>query len=356
MRRSIAFAGLLLALSVSAVASAQDTAPSADDIKRAAAAYDRGRDSYRMESYVEAAEQFEAADGFAPSAAALRLAMLARKAAGQLDRAATHAALALERHGDDAALQKEAQAVVDEQAASLGKVTVSCDEPCDLLLDNKIVHGKSSVNRTLYVAPGSHTLRAAWSDKRNKSEKLEIEAGASEALSFLAPAVPEDSAVAEPLVNEDGSAVVQKRKGGWSPVVFWTGAGVTLAGAGVSTFLGIRALNEPGPKTVETACLAGAADCQSLYDQGVQNQTIATIAISATAAVGVFTVITGLWLTDWSGDSSEAAADEAPTAEGTSQGSRIHRSRQLARRSTGFKIRPTFSFGDGATVGATGTF
>lgn len=329
MRRSLAFVALSWAFTTTSLASAQEAAPSAEDVKQAAAAFDKGRDSYRLENYGEAAEQFEAADGFAHSAAALRLAMLARKAAGQMDRAATHAALGLELYPDDATLAKEAQALLDEQANKLGKVSVSCDESCDLLLDNKIVHGRGATNRTLYVTPGSHTLRAAWSENRNRSEKVKLEAGGTASAIFEAPPVP----TTPEATPGDTPPEVQEKKGGWSPAVFWTGAGVTVAGAAASTILGIRAINEPGRDRVINECVDTSCD---LYQQGVQNQTIATVAIGATAAVGVFTIITGIWLTDWSGDDS--SADAAPSA----------------RRS--FTMRPTFSIGDGATVGATGTF
>ncbi len=335
MRRSLAFAALSWALTMTSFAAAQEAAPNAEDVKQAAAAFDKGRDSYRLENYGEAAEQFEAADGFAHSAAALRLAMLARKAAGQMDRAATHAALGLELYPDDATLAKEAQALLDEQASQLGKLSVSCDESCDLLLDNKIVHGQSATNRTLYVMPGSHTLRAAWSQNRNRSEKVKLEAGGTASAIFVAPPVP-TTPVAEPEATPgDTSPEAEEKKGGWSPAVFWTGAGVTVAGAAASTFLGIRAINEPGRQAVIDGC--SSTDCD-LYRQGVQNQTIATVAIGATAAVGVFTIITGIWFTDWSGDDS--SADAAQSA--------------YTRRS--FTLRPTFSIGDGATVGATGTF
>jgi outer membrane protein assembly factor BamD (BamD/ComL family) len=82
---SIFFATLLLS-----APSFADDVPTAQDIKRAARAYDQGRERFREEQYVEAAEKFEIADSYAPSAAALRLAIFARKEAGQIDRALTH--------------------------------------------------------------------------------------------------------------------------------------------------------------------------------------------------------------------------------------------------------------------------
>lgn len=320
-----------------ALAFAEEPGPSADDIKRAAASFDRGRDSYRLENYGEAAEYFEAADAFAPSASALRLAMLSRKAAGQLDRAASHAALALSLYPEDEALRGEAQVLLGEQGSQLGRLRVSCSEACDLLLDNKIVHGKRAEQRELFVLPGTHTVRAAWSQDRSRSQKVTLLAAASETVNFVAPEIPvtpvvtdpSKPVVVEPLATDaaDGTA-----RGGWSPAVFWTGVGVTAAGIGATTFLGIRALNEPGKDAVRAECQTSREDC-ALYKQGLENQTMANIGLGATAAVGVFTIITGIWFTDWSGGEKD-----------------------LALRSGEFSLRPTFAFGNGATLGATGTF
>ena len=86
-------AGVATVLAVAGVAGAQDSAPTAEQIKAAAAEFDQGRQAYRSKDYVEAAEHFEAADRSAPSARTLDLAIRSRDKAGQLDRAATLAAL-----------------------------------------------------------------------------------------------------------------------------------------------------------------------------------------------------------------------------------------------------------------------
>ncbi|HSC89377.1 MAG TPA: hypothetical protein VLC09_18970 [Polyangiaceae bacterium] len=353
MKRSLTIFALFGLLSIPTLSFAQDAAPSADDIKKAAAAFDRGRDAFRLSSYVEAAEQFEAADDFAQSALSLRFAMLARKEAGQLDRAATHASLALELYPDAASLGKdeqtlvtEAQALLDEQGTVLGKLNVSCSERCDLLLDNKLVHGKSAETRSLYVQPGAHTVRATWSEKRGRTEKVKVAAGSAESVIFVAPAIPEAAPEqAQPVANEQQPAAEEK-KGGWSPAVFWTGAAVTAVGIGASTFLGIRALNEPGQEAVRTGCAGQSTDCE-LYQQGLQNQMVANIAIGATVGVGLFTIVTGIWLTDWSG--GDKPSDSARRSGGTARGSSLGEPRA-------FSVRPTFSIGDGATVGAVGSF
>jgi len=108
MKGLFSTAAVAVVLHFAGLASAAEEAaePTPTQVRSAAEAFDRGREAYKSEEYVEAAEQFESADANAPSAAALELAIRARDKAGQLDRAATLAALALARHPDDPSIQK----------------------------------------------------------------------------------------------------------------------------------------------------------------------------------------------------------------------------------------------------------
>lgn len=337
MRKFVSSTFLIVSVSVASPAFAEDDAPSSADIKRAATAYDQGRERFREGQYTEAAEQFESADDYAPSAAALRLAIFARKEAGQLARALTHAALALELYPDNAELTGEAQAVIDESAASFGKVRVSCDEPCELLLNNRIVHGKAASARLLYVEPGSATVRASWSEGRNKSESLTIAAGGEEEISFYAPEIPvapTPTATGQEFDSSTSSdsAVDEGKKGGWPKGIFFTGLGLTAAGGVATVILGLNAKNNPGPDAVKEECEQNDETCPT-YRQGLRNQTYANVAIGATALFGVFT-ITSAFLTDWGGKKEET----------------------VSYRTGDLSIRPTFAVGDGAVLGATGTF
>lgn len=337
--------GLALAIiSLTSEAFAQDEAPSSTDIKRAADAYDLGRERFRDGDYTEAAERFEAADGFAPSAAALRLAMASRKEAGQMARAATLAALALERHPDEADLKTEAQAILDGASSQLAKVNVSCDVECELTLNNRLVHGRAAQFRTVYVEAGKVTLRATWTEGRTESEKLKVAAGDFKEVSFYAPPPPEMGAVtASPEESTDSEEPFREqepeRSSGWSPAVFWTGAALTAGGVGASIALGVRATNNPGKDAVIANCESGDERCPE-YVEGRRNQTIANVAIGATAAVGVFTIITGIWLTNWGGKEKSDSADVWSAGR---PGARV-------------SVRPLLSIGNGAFLGAEGTF
>lgn len=336
--RLIQFAAcLLFSAALASPAFAQDDAPSSADIKKAASSYDIGRERYREGNFTEAAEKFEAADGFAPSAPALRLAIAARKEAGQLPRAATLAALALERYPGEEPIALEAQALIDEIGQELAKLTIVCDEPCELLLNNRIVHGVAAATRTLYVSPGSVTVRAGWSQERSQSETVDVSAGEEREISYYAPAVPEVPVTTdESPVTDDGKSdsVGEDREAtGWSPAVFWTGVGVTGVAGGATVILGVNALNNPGKDVVQEKCEKNDEDCPE-YKKGVQNQMYANIALGTTVAAGLFTIITGVWLTDWGSDDSESAS----------------------YKDGDLSIRPTFAVGDGALLGASGTF
>lgn len=321
------------------------SSPSAANIKKAAQAFDSGREAYRAESYTEAAEYFESADDFAPRGDTLRLAMLSRRAAGQLDRAMTLAALGLELYGSDEAIREAANEVIAEGAAAHAKVQVTCDTPCELLLDDKLVHGKDATSRTLYVAPGTHTLRANWSKQRAESDEFAVVAGDDKLVEFITPPEPVEPVERNPErepTDDPSSRSTEEDRGGWSPVVFWTGVGLTAVGIGASTALGVRALNEPGVDAFE-GCTPESTECQERLEQGQQNEMIANIAIFSTVAVGAFTLVTGIWLTDWDGKKPEASADGFSL-------------RRMEYRHGQFSARPVVAAGDGVFLGTVGNF
>lgn len=331
------------ALCFTSLSSAASDAPTAVEIEKAAESFDRGRAAFRSGGFIEAAESFEAADAYAPSSASLRLAMLSRARAEQLDRALTLAALALRLYPEDTELQKEATALIGAHEAGLGQLNIRCDQPCKLLLDNKLVHGAEDYERTLYVAAGKHRLRVNWADGHVKNLGVKIDAGATEALDLIAPTEPVsqetsdwlNSRADEPSGEDYRTKPADGGGGrGWSPAVFWTGVGLTGAGIVATTILGVRAINEPGADAVRENCM-GDKDCPE-YQQGLENQTVANVALGATIAVGVLTVITGAWLTDFSGKKKETAL--------------------FTKQLGDVVMRPVLGFADGPGLGVSGKF
>ncbi|MEP7053352.1 MAG: hypothetical protein ABJB12_23515 [Pseudomonadota bacterium] len=334
------FAGL-------ASAAEETVEPTPTQVRSAAEAFDRGREAYKQEEYAEAAEQFESADANAPSAAALELAIRARDKAGQLDRAATLAALALARHPDDPNIQKIAPSIIARAKTELFELSLKCDDPCDVTVAGKLAPGRRSTERTIYVAPGKYTVLAGWSGDRSSSQQVAAARGAQGTLEFETPAAPAvPAAVAAPLVSATPSEKPEAEdrahgSGTLSPAVFWVGVGLTAVAGGVSIWSGLDTQNHPGPDKVREACQASSPDCQSLYQQGLDRQHRTNILIGVTAGLGVATGVIGAFFTDWSG----APRKPPPDPE---QAARAHKK--------GFSIEPWVAVGSGASVGALGRF
>jgi hypothetical protein len=292
-----------------AVASAQDE-PTPAQIRAAAEAFDRGREAYKAEQYQEAAEQFERADANAPSAPALELAIRSRDRAGNSDRAATLAALALTRHPENAALSILANEVLDAARPGLFELKVTCAEPCELVADSKIVHGARATERTLYLTPGTHAVVADFGEGRTTSQSVEaVETNVGEVAFDLPvqPVAPEPDPAAvtpdpdPPPTHDQGT---KEKSSGWSPTVFWVSAGLTAVAGGVTIWSGVDTINNPGAERVRNEC--SDEDCQ-LYKDGVAKQNRTNVLIGVTGALGLATILVGALATDWSGDSKDEA-------------------------------------------------
>jgi hypothetical protein len=200
MRLALGISVLTLVLASGAPVYAQDVPaePTPAQIRVAAEAFDKGREAYQADSYVEAAEQFEKADYNAPSAAALELAARSRDKAGQLDRAATLASLGVKRYPEEQNLLKLAGDLAKRARQTLFELTATCDQPCELTVGGKLIHGVPDTQRVLFVAPGTLTIRAGWSDNRNDSRRVDAVAGGNGEVSFTAPEPEAPETAAEP--------------------------------------------------------------------------------------------------------------------------------------------------------------
>ena len=322
MRAALQVSVLALVLSAPLGAYAQEAAaePTPAQVRAAAEAFDRGREAYKAEEYVEAAEQFEKADSSAPSSAAIELAIRARDKAGEIDRAATLLALALKRHPGDQNLTKLGSDLDRRVRADLFQLNATCDTPCDLTVGGKIVHGPPDTQRTLFVLPGALTVLAGWSDNRSEAKQIQAEKGGSGELAFVTPPTPggqnmakepTDSApppVADPDATKDEGAL--KKTSGWPPTIFFVGAGLTAVAGGITVWSGIDTVNNPGADKVKDECGTQGESC-ALYQEGLSKQRRTNILIGVTAGLGVATLLVGVLATDWSGGKSASAPAEA---------------------------------------------
>jgi hypothetical protein len=340
---SVAAFALVLQSTALARAVEETTEPTPAQVRTAAEAFDRGREAYKTEDYVEAAEQFESADANAPSAAALELAIRARDKAGQLDRAATLAALALARHADDPNIQKIAPSIRERAKAELFELNLKCDEACEVTVAGKLAPGRRATDRTIYLSSGTYTVRAGWPGDRSLSKSVEAKKGELGTLDFRAPeVVVEAPPAATPVVAEapkPPADSAQPQSGKLPPTAFWVGVGLTAALGGVTLWSGVDTQNNPGPDRVRDACKAGSPNCESLYNEGVDKQHRTNLLLGVSAGLGVATAVVGVFFTDWGGSKKSAPSVDAAKAH-----------------PKGFSVEPWLSVGSGASVGALGRF
>src|SRR5512139_2200784 len=166
------FGPIALALALT-LGTAFDASAGPDPAKLRAAAdsFEAGAKSYKDGRHEEAAAHFEAADSAVPSSKALRFAIRARAEAGQASRAATLAALALERYPDDAETKKLAAETVEKLGPSLHRVEVSCASPCLLAAGPRIVHGEAATRWAVYLDPGKQSMGASFVGKITAPEQ-----------------------------------------------------------------------------------------------------------------------------------------------------------------------------------------
>jgi hypothetical protein len=141
-----------------------------------------------------------------------------------------------------------------------------------------------------------------------------------------------EPAIEEPTdVNEKPDDVLPK-SGGWSPVVFFVGAGLTAAAGGVTVWSGLDTQNNPGPERVKREC--ADENCE-LYKEGRSKQLRTNVLIGVTGGLAVASGLVGALAVDWGGGGA------GPTD---------------ARARPSRKIRPIAGWSNGPTIGARGTF
>src|SRR5690606_14613777 len=228
------------------------------------------------------------------------------------------------------------------------------DEPCELFVDNKIVHGRPALTRTLYLDPGDYTLQASFgADRMGEPQPVSGVADDTASVLFAAPALgglgsgdeaslegmedpfAEDATEEDPFVDSEPKA---EAASGWSPTVFWVGASLTAVSGAVTAWSGLDTLNNPGTDVVKKECKGLGPECQA-YQDGLKRQQRTNILLGVTGGLAVFTVVAAIF-TDW----SDAPASEAQLAG---------RSRP---RETSWSVEPWFSVGQGAVLGANGRF
>ncbi|MFO0661016.1 MAG: hypothetical protein U0165_14465 [Polyangiaceae bacterium] len=314
----LALSGTILAASALSFAD-PSTTPTPEQIKTASDEFEQGKSAAKSGDHEGAAVHFENADRAAPSPAALRAAIRARKDAKQASRSATLAERALARYPDDKDLGEYAKKIIAEFGGQLHTLTLTCSPKCLVTVDQRILTADSSESFTFHLDPGKHTVTAGWGSKA-QSQELEAKAGGSSSLSYSAPKeepkpVPTASSdtKAAPLASSSAKATpktepppekpAKKEGSGLPPAVFITGAVITGVLGATTIWSGIDTNSNPGADRVKAECAGQGTSCQ-LYKDGLSRQNRTNALIGVTAGVGAVTVIIGAFLTNWDGSSS----------------------------------------------------
>jgi hypothetical protein len=352
MRRFPSFVLAALLLAAAVPPADVHAGPDPAKLKIASESFGAGAKAFDAGRFAEAADHFEAADAAVPGEKALSLAIKARRNAGQEARAATLAALALERYGKDPAVEKLASEVISSSATKLHRVEVSCASLCILAVGSKLVHGEASLRWTLFLDPGKVAISASFLGNLKAPEQtVDAKAGGSSKVRF----VPSDGPIGGGGSSAGGSSAGGSSAGGSSaggdssggsssggsdasggsggeggegggteqpgekkdfrihPAFFFVGLGITVGLGATSIWSGIDTINEPGVDRVRTECRGLGEEC-ALY-QETQNKEVRTNAlIGATAGVGVVTIILGA-VGKWSsGEEEPPASDDTKTS------------------------------------------
>lgn len=302
-------AGLRFAVAsfLASAAIAHATPARADDppparVNAAAEEYDKGRRAFLAKSYEQAAVHFENAFRDAPRVEALRSAIRARRAAKQLDRAATLAALALERYADDAATAQLAKEVVDAARPAHLDVKIACSAPCSLVVDGRVAPSGVSIQHELYLTPGAHELSAGFR-AGNVTRSVEGRAGESRTVELVEPPPPPEKPE-EPVKPPPQKPAVPPppppSEKPLPPWVFFVGAGLTVGAGAATAISGLDAQNNPGVDAVRREC-AGKDETCPLYQEGKAAELRTNVLLGVTAGLGVATGVIGLFFTRWRG-------------------------------------------------------
>jgi hypothetical protein len=336
MRRPRGIAFICLALCLASLPTVEaEAGPDPAKLKAASESFEAGAKAFQASRFDEAAAFFEAADAAAPSSKALRLAIQSRKSAGQHARAASLAALALERYPDDDKTKKVADETLAELSGKLHRVGVSCVSPCLLSAADKIVHGEAATRWTLYLDPGKARVGASFlGNLTAKDQTVDATAGGSSTLRFAPPTESaggggaggglatggggaggggvsgsggsggEGGSSSEGGGGEGGGDAPAKSDWRIHPAFFFVGLGVTAGVGGATIWSGIDTINDPGTDRVRVECAGQGEACQ-LYQDAQAKEVRTNALIGATAGAAAVTMVLGI-VSKWSSGEPEA--------------------------------------------------
>ena len=294
--------GLVAALSLVALPA------SADDAAResAKAAYDRGMDAHKHGEMARAAKEFAAADAYQPSSQALQAAL---DAAIDADDVALGAEL-LERSRREAAppgLASSITAATMKFNARAGRMKIVC--PPGATCSAKVDENPVAVGRVIWLPVGPRSVNVQVDGKAvtksvdvGADAPVEVDVGGS-ALTTKPGVFGADAASP----TGEGTPPPRERSDGLTPVVFYAGAGVTVALAALSTYFMIHTSSIHGDFDDKQCTRNVTKACSDLADSGDSSQKTANVALVLTGIAALATAAIGIGFTNWHGDGRKSA-------------------------------------------------
>ncbi len=303
--------GALVALGISLSTLCATQPAFAQDVAAAANAFARAQKAELAGDHAAAAELYELADSLAPAPEALRSALKARKAAGDLPAAAVLAEALLRRHADEKRSKELADATIAEAKEKLMRYEVKCQpRACSVIIDGAAAGTEPKDAHVFYIEPGKHAISASFGSVQADAQTIQGEAGSEGSLTFDAPPEPErprntaggasSSAGAGATRDFSADAGLSRPSSGLPPWMFVTGAVVTVGLGAVTVWSGLDVLSAHDD-------YKGDKRTEQTYQDGRDKEKRTNVLIGATAAAGVATAVLAIF-TDWGGSTSSTAA------------------------------------------------
>lgn len=292
-------------------AGAQATASAtatAEERRLAAKDFVEGDHAFKEGDFRHAAECYERAYHRVPHYSALWNAARSWDHAGEPARAANLYARYLREAPPKARDRNSAQRLLRALSNRLARLEVHATDVTDVRVDGAPVDGPS-----VYVTPGEHVIEGKTSDGTVVRQPSSVQAGDVVSIALVPPAP--GSAVASATTAAPGAtppAASSAPSGSsptapdqappeeqpsssrhWSPVFVYFGGAVTLALGGITVWSGIDTLQQKDNFDRNPT--------QANLDSGKDKEIRTNVLIGATAAVGVVTAVTALFLIDWKG-------------------------------------------------------
>ena len=309
----------------------------AQDVAAAANAFSRAQKAELAGDHDSAAELYELADSLAPAPEALRSALRARKAAGQLGSAATHAEHLIHRYPDDKRSKELAEQTLDEAKKKLARYEIKCQpKACGVMMNGAAATSEISELHVVYIEPGDHDVGAIFNGEHVPSKHVTGKAGDRLALVFDAPPERKPTLAAGggfgAGAGTAGADTVGRGPGarrGLPVWVFLTGAVITAGVGAVTVWSGLDVLK------AHDAYVASNPQTQTDYEDGISRQRRTNVLIGGTVVAGVSTGIIAVF-TRWGGSGEPKTGNGAPAAPRLDAGASVFPS------GAGFTLRGTF--------------